>query len=337
MKFSIILVTYDRPKELMACLESIRNLRLDEKFHNMHEVIVVFNGDLTYFEKFSRKFSNYQIQFIHKTTPSNARNHAILKASGEYFLFLDDDCTLPPDYFSHVEFTKNWDVFGGPDHTPLKSTSFQKIIGKVLTSPFCMGPTSSRHQIGTHYSNAADERMLILCNLWFKASLFKEEGHRFNPDLFRNEENFLLKELKIANKSMHYSQKLFVYHQRKNDLEKLGLSIIKSGECRVQNFAMIPSKKELIYFLPLIWFVTLIFVLFHPENFILNLYLIYGAVIALYYLVMFRSVSLLYVFLHYFVLTTYSIGLIKGLWKSLPQLYTNLRANKSLMSESKSK
>ena len=34
MKFSIIIVTYNRPKELMACLESIRHLKLDEKFQN---------------------------------------------------------------------------------------------------------------------------------------------------------------------------------------------------------------------------------------------------------------------------------------------------------------
>ena len=230
MKFSIIIITYNRQNELMNCLDSIRASNIDNFFKDQYEVIVIFNGDRTYLDKFTKKFENFKIQFIHKTTPSNARNHALLKARGEFFFFLDDDCTLPVDYFSRLNLNYSWDVLGGPDRTPLRSSLFQRAVGRALTSPLCMGPTSKRHNCGEVYSHNSDEKELILCNLWIRASLFKKEGYQFNPELFRNEENFLLKELKIAQKTMHYSQTLFVYHQRKNDLEKLGLSIIKSGE-----------------------------------------------------------------------------------------------------------
>lgn len=337
MKFSIIIVTYNRPKELLSCLESIRAQRIEIPY----EVLVIFNGDRSYFEKFSRVFSKFKMQFIHKTTPSNARNHGLLKAQGEYIFFLDDDCTLPADYFSHIDFNTNWDVLGGPDQTPKKSTPFQVITGRALSSSLCMGPTKKRHTSGKYYFKNADERMLILCNLWFKASLFKNEGFKFNADLFRNEENFLLKELKEANKIIHYSPKLLVYHQRKNDFEKLGLSIIKSGECRVQNFSLKPNSRELLYFLPLFWLIGFFYALFHPESLIVYFYAAYTALVAFQYLFLYKLSHFLYIFLyiflHYFTLTTYSIGLIKGLWKFAPQIYAKSRANKSFISESKSK
>jgi glycosyltransferase involved in cell wall biosynthesis len=333
MKFSIIIITFNRHKELWNCLESIK--KADIKIP--HEVIVIFNGDRTYLEKCAQTFKNYTMQFVHKTTPANARNHGILKANGEFFFFLDDDCILPENYFSHLSFDSNWDVIGGPDQTPSISTHFQQIVGKALSSPLCMGPTLKRHTISKTYNVDADEKSLILCNLWFRASLFKKENYLFNPELFRNEENYLLKELKSENKKIHYSPQLFVYHQRKKNLETLGISIVKSGETRVQNFSLQPVSKELIYFMPIIWLFALFYLIFNPQSLVLYLYASYTSLIAIQYILKFKKLSFLYIVLHYFILAMYAIGLMKGFWKYFPQLYTSLRENKSLINESKSR
>lgn len=333
MKFTIIIVTYNRHKELFNCLESITRCQSTHPY----EVIVVFNGDRTYMEKCSQVFKKCSLHFIHKTTPSSARNFGISKAQGEYLFFLDDDCTLPADYFSSVDFSQNWDVLGGPDQTPQVSTPLQSTIGKALSSPLCMGPTYKRHTIRGGYLRNTSEKALILCNLWLKKSLFTEEHFQFNPELFRNEENYLLKELKNSGKTLHYSPNLFVYHQRKNNLENLGSAIIRSGECRIQNFALLPQKKEAFYLLPLIWLLLLIWIIFHPQSMLTNAFVVYTALVALYYGVTYKAFSLRYIFLHYFILGTYSIGLIKGLWKFSPMLYSNLRENKSLISESSNK
>lgn len=333
MKFSIVIVTYNRHKELVNCLESIA------RCHSAHpfEVIVVFNGDRTYLEKCAQTFKKFSMHFIHKTTPSSARNYGVTKAKGEYLFFLDDDCTLPSDYFSSMDFEQNWDVLGGPDQTPVKASGLQEVIGQALSSPLCMGPTYKRHTIKGGYLKDSSEKSLILCNLWFKSSLFKVENFQFNPELFRNEENFLLKELKNNNKVIHYSPTLFVYHQRKENLEKLGSAVIRSGECRVQNLAMLPQKKELFYFLPLAWLMTLAWTLFHPQSFMLNFFILYTALVTLFYAVTYRSFSIRFIFLHYYILGTYSIGLIKGLWQFSPRLYNNLRENRSLIRESSNK
>jgi glycosyltransferase involved in cell wall biosynthesis len=333
MKYSIVVVTYNRQKELFNCLESIVRSSSPFKF----EVIVVFNGDRAYMERCSQTYKNFQMIFINKTTPSNARNTAIKVATGEYLFFLDDDCVLPANYFSQINFDRPWDVLGGPDQTPLVSTPFQSAIGKALSSPLCMGPTYKRHTLSNVYDTEANEQSLILCNLWFRNSLFKVEGYKFNNNLFRNEENYLLKELKNNNKIIHYNPNLYVYHQRKQGLEKLGAAIIKSGECRIQNFSLLPQTKEIFYLLPLIWTFLFFLMIFHPQLILISAFAAYTFIIIIHYLINYKSFSVQYIFLHYFILTTYSIGLFKGLIKFSSTLYNNLKENRSFIKESRSK
>lgn len=333
MKFSIIIVTSNKHKELFKCLESITRCHLQHSY----EVIVIFNGDRTYMEKCSQAFKKFSLHFIHKSTPARARNLGISKAKGEYIFFLDDDCTLPIDYFSSVSFENNWDVLGGPDQTPPISTPLQRTIGKVLSSPLCMGSTFKRHTSSTEYQNNAPESSLTLCNLWLKSSLFTQENFHFNPKLFRNEEIFLLKELKNNGKVFHYSASMFVFHQRKKDLEALGSEVIHRGESRIQNLALMPQKQDMYYLLPLISLMFLCWIIFHPQSFLLNGFIIYTFIVAIYCLIKHKTFSPKYIFLHFFILGTYSIGLIIGFGKYYRILYNSLRENKSLIKESKSK
>lgn len=333
MKFSIIIVTYNRHKELFNCLESIARCNSQHPF----EVIVIFNGDRTYMEKCSQTFKKFSLHFIQKSTPASARNFGISKAKGEFLFFLDDDCTLPPDYFSSVNFENNWDVLGGPDQTPPMSSPLQNSIGKALSSPLCMGPTYKRHTPRNGYQKNASETSLTLCNLWVRTSLFTQDHFQFNPHLFRNEEIFLLKELKNKGKTLHYSPSMFVFHQRKKNLESLGTEAIHSGESRMQSLALLPQKEETFYLLPLVWLMLLCWIIFHPQSILGNGFIVYTALIALYYMIKYKAFSLRYIFLHYFILGTYSIGLIIGFWKFYPILYNNLRENKSLIKESNNK
>jgi hypothetical protein len=130
---------------------------------------------------------------------------------------------------------------------------------------------------------------------------------------------------------------MFVFHERKKNLEELGTESIHNGESRMQNLALMPQKKDTIYLLPLLWLILLCWIIFHPQSILGNGFIIYTALIALYYMVKHKGFSFRYIFLHYFILGTYSIGLVIGFWKYYPILYSNLRENKSLIKESKSK
>ena len=333
MKFTIVIVTANRPKELFTCLNSVFSQKHSYKF----ETIVIFNGDLAYHERCNQLFKQVKTYFIHKTTPAMARNYAVSKSSGDYIFFLDDDCELPKNYFQLIDFNLDWDVMGGPDKTPTFSSRFQLISGRALTSPLCMGPTRFRHQADKSQVEIANEATLILCNLWIKSSIFKNENFCFNTHLFRNEENFLLKELSLAGKKIYRNSTLFVFHIRKKTFESLGFSVFKSAFYRVQNFSILPLKSELIYFTPIIWLLSLLWAFFHPEGILIKLFFSYTGIIFIHHLIKYRSVSFLYVLFHYFILFMYSIGLIKGLFSFTPLLYRSLRLNKSLIKESKSK
>lgn len=306
MKFSIVIVTFNRKRELVNCLSSI----LAQKINDPFEIILIHNGEKPYIDKLKGTFPEHKSYSIKAHTPAHARNFGISKSIGEYIFFLDDDCILPDDYFARVHFHESWDILGGPDRTPPNPKSLQKHIGMALSSPFCMGPTFKRHSSGSKKTDThADESELILCNLWFKREIFSNENFKFEESLFRNEENFLLKELKLQKKTIFYDPQLFVYHLRKDSLEKLAKSIIKSGECRTQNYAKLPLARELIYFTPLIFTTFFIFWIFNPFSFLTILFALYLLAVYGYGMIKLRTFHPAFSALHFFILFFYTIGL----------------------------
>lgn len=316
MKFSIIIITYNRKNELKKCLQSLYLSPCSHPF----EVLVVYNGDSSYQYEMKKLFPNHSDYSIVKTTPADARNIATSKAIGEYFFFIDDDCELPIDYFSKIDFRLNWDVLGGPDQTPPSSSFLQKIIGHALSSPLCMGPTYKRHSLINigKIDPLADEKSLILCNLWFKKSLFTSEDFFFEKTLFRNEENYLLKKLKRKQKKIYYDPRLFIYHSRKNNLRELAKSVVKSGESRAQNFFKLPDFGDLIYFSPLIFtfsFFALFFTALSSLIYVKLFFVIYTLAIFFYGSFKLGIHHFLFTFLHYFILFFYSMGLLRAFFK----------------------
>lgn len=311
MDFSIVIVTYNRKKHLEKCLSSIKNCGpTSYRF----EVLVVFNGETSYLGAIRSQHPEFQSFYIPTSTPAAARNYAARKAKGKYIFFLDDDCYLPNDYFSNISFQENWDVLGGPDRTPLDASEFQQALGLALSSPLCMGKTYARHFSSTN-SNLipCDESQLILCNLWLKTSLFTSEGYQFPPDLFRNEENYLLKQLHSASKTILYNSKMYVYHTRKENLKALARAVIKSGECRFKSFIKLPEKSELIYFLPSGFLIFFLYWLFNPFSILGYAFIFYTLSIILRMMIVNKHLNFKTIILHYLIVIFYALGLVNGL------------------------
>lgn len=333
MKFSIIVVTFNRKKTLASCLESIRAQTRNFPF----EVIVILNGDLTYLDKYRSQFREFSFCHIPFTTMSGARNIASKKAKGEYLFFLDEDCILPKDYLENINFDLGWDVLGGPDQAPKSALPFQRLIARALASPLSMGPAYRRHSLKSSYNSEADEVSLIISNLWFKRSLFSEEGFHFNEKLFKNEAYYLLTELSQKKKKLHYNPRLCVYHQSTPDMEKLGAAFIQSGKYRGRSFLLNPRKKEIIYFSPILFLIVFFLMIFNPSTLFIGLLIIYSLAILTYDLIFHHRCSLRLVLVHYLIQLCYGIGLIQGLLVGIKEIYTNFKVNKSFISESRSK
>lgn len=324
MNFSIVIVTHNRKQLLMHCLSSIKQSNAQKNFQ--FEVIIIFNGETSYFSSIQKEYPEHQCFYIPNSTPAHARNYGVSKCQGEYIFFLDDDCYLPINYFENIDFSLGWDALGGPDMTQENANDFERSVGYALSSPFCMGMTYKRHRFSNTKSvrMLADESQLILCNLWFKKDLFSRDKFKFPENLFRSEENFLLKELKRHSKVIIYTDSLRVYHTRKSDLKSLVLSIAKSGECRVDNFLKLPEKKELLYFLPLVFlgfFLYWIFNIFSSVGYFFFFYTVSAGLYVFFYTKQIRPITVL---LHYVILISYSLGMLVGLKKQISSTWSRL-------------
>ncbi len=96
--FSIIIPTYARPKQLNLCLCSLA--RLDYS-RNQFEVIVVEDGSKMPLDSLAAPFQDsLNITLITQphAGPATARNTGAARAKGKYLAFIDDDCTVAPDW-----------------------------------------------------------------------------------------------------------------------------------------------------------------------------------------------------------------------------------------------
>jgi glycosyltransferase involved in cell wall biosynthesis len=96
--FSIIIPTYNRPKQLTACLLSLGRL---EYPHDRFEVIVVDDGsDKSLDHVIARVDIQLDIKLIRQNNagPAAARNKGAEHAKGIFLAFTDDDCQPCPDW-----------------------------------------------------------------------------------------------------------------------------------------------------------------------------------------------------------------------------------------------
>jgi glycosyltransferase involved in cell wall biosynthesis len=137
--FSIIIPTYNRPAELVTCLEAL--CRLDYP-RNLFEVIVVNDGSRTPLQPVVACFFK-QLDMTLLTQPNAgpaaARNTGAIKAKGDFFAFVDDDCTPSPDWLHKLasRFTKIPDhAIGGRTLNPLPDNPYSAASQKLLNAGY---------------------------------------------------------------------------------------------------------------------------------------------------------------------------------------------------------
>ncbi len=95
---SIVIPTFNRPERLRSCLQSLSELNVGE---NAVQVIVVNDGSTAAYDSVVKAFGKkLDLVYVNqeKLGPAAARNAGAERARGRYLVFLDDDCTLPPDW-----------------------------------------------------------------------------------------------------------------------------------------------------------------------------------------------------------------------------------------------
>ena len=96
--FSIIVPTYNRPRQIVLCLQSLSRINYP---HPRFEVIVVDDGSRppvqTHISPFFDKM-NLTVLTQENAGPSMARNVGAKSAKGDFLAFTDDDCMPASDW-----------------------------------------------------------------------------------------------------------------------------------------------------------------------------------------------------------------------------------------------
>ena len=103
INISFIIPVYNRPKEVDELLESM--VRQTEQGF---EVVIIEDGSGVSCEGICEKYENQlnlKYFFKNNSGPGLSRNYGSERASGDYLIFLDSDCILPPYYFKIVHQT----------------------------------------------------------------------------------------------------------------------------------------------------------------------------------------------------------------------------------------
>ena len=153
IQFSFIIPVYNRPHEIKELLESFKALTTGDAF----EIVIIEDGstlgcsDIVAGHQDTLDISYYQ---KHNTGPGDSRNFGMGLAKGNYFIILDSDVLLPPDYLEQVStFLKHSyvDCFGGADAAHDSFTNLQKAINYTMTSFLTTGGIRGSKKAVQHF------------------------------------------------------------------------------------------------------------------------------------------------------------------------------------------
>ena len=140
MFFSVIIPVYNRPQELdelLACLT--------QQNYSNFEVVIIEDGSVVDSKSIVEKYqSTLTISYFVKENGGQgfARNYAFERAKGDFFVILDSDALIEPNYLQAVSdgiHRDLLDLFGGPDQDHPSFSPVQKAISFAMTSLFTTG------------------------------------------------------------------------------------------------------------------------------------------------------------------------------------------------------
>ncbi len=223
--FSFIIPVYNRPEEIRELLESLSLQTYTKAF----EIVIVEDGSTLDCTSVISDFeTTLDISYYPKPNsgPGASRNYGMERAKGNYFIVLDSDCILPPQYLVEAEKSLNEQFvhcYGGPDAAHESFSLVQKAINYAMTSVLTTGGIrGNKKAVGKFQPRSF--------NMGISKEAFENVGGYGkihpgeDPDLT----------IRIWNKG--YDTKLipeaFVYHKRRIDWNKFYIQVNKFGMVR---------------------------------------------------------------------------------------------------------
>lgn len=272
--FSFIIPVYNRPDEIKELLDSFSNL----KGHHSYEIVIIEDGSNETSESIVSVFNDQlDISYYYKANsgPGDSRNFGMQKAKGNYFIILDSDVLLPPEYLTEVKkFLEKsyYQCFGGPDAAHTSFTSLQKAINFAMTSIITTGGIRGGKQHLEDFQPRSFN-MGLSKTAFLASGGFGKIHPGEDPDLSLRLHKLGFKTTLIEN--------AFVYHKRRISWSKFYKQVYKFGMVRPILNQWHPKSKSLIYWFPTVFSLgLLVSIVLFVFNIKLPLYL-FGSYFAL--------------------------------------------------------
>ena len=246
MKYSIIVPVYNRPDEVDELLESLTK----QTFRDM-EVVIVEDGSSQPCESVVHKYAGkLPLRYYTKENsgPGPTRNFAAEHSQGDYLIFLDSDCVLPPNFLQAVEEElnrKECDAWGGPDRAHESFTPVQKAISYSMTSFLTTGGIrGGKKQMDKKFYPRS-------FNMGIRRSLYRQLGG-FSSMRFGEDIDLSLRIYK-SGASCRLFPEAWVWHKRRTDFKKFFKQVHNSGIARINLMKRHPGSLKLVHLLPAVF------------------------------------------------------------------------------------
>jgi glycosyltransferase involved in cell wall biosynthesis len=234
-KISFIIPVLNGEEYIARCIDSI----LSEICANEDEILVVDNGSTDGTIALLKKYKDVQILIRPGITVAGMRNAGAERASGDYYAFIDSDCTLETGWRYAVENTMRDQKIGATGShydIPDKSTWVEKAW------------TSNRK------SKTSRVRWINTCNLIVRKSVFLKIGG-FNSSLITDEDYDIGSRINTAGYIVLEEPLIRVIHYKN---PKTPIDFLKRQQWTLKS----NSRKELFTKIDKIVLMTVAFILF---------------------------------------------------------------------------
>lgn len=240
-RFSVIVPVYNRNDEVADLLAS-----LNKQTEGNFEVILVEDGStLPCTDAVERFGGNLDLHYYHKSNEgrSIARNYGIERSRGEWLIFFDSDCVIPPDYFEKLSTaldTTDLDCFGGPDAAHSSFSDVQKAINFAMTSFLTTG--------GIRGGKVSLEKFTPRSfNMGYTRKVYDTVGGF--REMFSEDIDMSMR-IRNADFNIGLTREAEVYHKRRVDFKKFLRQVYVFGMSRITLKLLYPGSLKLVHALP---------------------------------------------------------------------------------------
>ncbi len=243
-KYSIIIPVYNRIDEVDDLLKSLAAQKCKD-----FEVIIVEDGSTNPCNEIVASYSDkIDIKYYFKDNEgrSIARNYGMERSSGDYLIFFDSDCVIPPDYFAVLTQSLEKspvDCFGGPDAAHESFSNTQKAINYSMTSFLTTG--------GIRGGKVQLEKFTPRTfNMGFSREVYDKVGgfrEMFSEDIDMSTR------IRNAGFGISLIRAAYVYHKRRVNMKLFARQVYVFGMSRITLKLLYPESLKLVHLLPAVF------------------------------------------------------------------------------------